>query len=231
MSIVIMAVFGLALFGGWLWAEIRGGKVLRISLALVCMLAVAGGMFAAYDEILREYRFRASLRGDIPPSKELLVTIQKSLAGFAKTQTWSGERWAGVRGDGSPVSAGPWQIETVATEKEGVFELRGITLGEPRSVQLDLSKGFLTIDGETFYATRAVWGKYRGLGDTPYQGARFERPDSRLFGGEGNFYGAAAILLLEDGRAVVDFHGARAQNGLFPTKGESGVLSPARGAD
>jgi hypothetical protein len=155
-------------------------------------------------------------------SKADIAAIQKNLAAFRKHRKWSGNRWrvTGIR-DGYPVteSIGAWQIEAVPAKRGPVIELRGIRLGELRSVQLDLARGLLLIDGEPFVG-RPIAGKSPIVRDAPFKGAVFERQD-------GSITGKAALLFLEDGRALLDFYKvwAKGQRGAY------GALSPEKAAD
>jgi hypothetical protein len=110
---------------------------------------------------------------DLPaPSAEEIATIRTHLAPLQKAQKWSGDRLrvTGVR-DGLPVteSIGPWEVETAPAGKEGVIELRGIRIGSERSVQLDLARGLLLIDGQPF-AGRALTGKSPTANNAPFKG-------------------------------------------------------------
>jgi hypothetical protein len=150
------------------------------------------------------------------PTGSELALIQKHLGSLGEAGVWSGERWRVVGSrDGFPVteSIGTWQVEVVPTEKERVVELRGIKIGGPAVVELDLARGILSINGEPF-AGRASSGNSPIAQGAPFNGAGFERT-------RGTVTGSAVILFLEDGTALVDFYKVWSKG----KRGEYGKLS------
>ena len=140
----------------------------------------------------------------------------RELIGCSK---WSGKRLrvTGMK-DGFPVteSVGPWHIILVPTAIASVVEMKGFLFAKNLEVKLDLHREVMTINGVEFIGT-PLTGNSPMVQGAKFTGVKFE---SKV----GLTMGSAAILFLEDGRALMDFdkvliNGKRAR--------EYGILTPA----
>ena len=162
---------------------------------------------------------RVLVQGKISPLKE-----SRQLAGafgeLLKYEEWTGNRLRVVgTEDGLPVTenAGPWKISIKPTDSASVIEIKGLFFAHDRSVCIDLAGKTLFV-GDAAFVGSEIGGKSPMFQNTEFTGYSFKNDE----------FGSAAILFLNDGRLVLDFHktivdGTRAQ--------ECGVLAGRKTVD
>ncbi len=168
----------------------------------------------------------ANKTADWQPTPQQLSTLDSikencsgDLAKLLDHARWSGHRLrvTGMSG-GLPVTEniGPWHIILVPTADKSVVEIKGLLFAKGFSVKIDMDRDVLIVNNSEFQG-ESITGNSPMFQNAGFKGVDFKR-------NLGLVMGSAAILFLDDGRLVMDFHKIRV-NGI--KAGEYGVLKPS----
>lgn len=165
-----------------------GGAVLAASITAAAVVTV-------------QFIYKPNARAESGPDRlgQIGVSAKGTLGPLARHSHWSGDRLrvTGLQDDRvvtEPI--GPWRIILRPDPNENAVELGGLSFAGDLAA-LDLDADTLTIGGERFQGT-VISGTSPMFERMAYQGLKFEKSD-------GEMTGRVTILLLQDGRVVMDF--------------------------
>lgn len=167
---------------------VLGGLVLAVSITAVAVITAQS----------RNKLIKPS-EGGTDRLRQIAVSAQGTLAPLARQPVWSGDRLrvTGLQDDRvltEPVGA--WRITLFPDPTTNAVKLGGLSFDGHLAI-LHLDADTLTVGGEQFPG-RVISGTSPMFEEMPYRGLRFEKS-------EGEMTGKVAILLLQDGRVVMDF--------------------------